>query len=395
MSLFLLTFFLIYGGVHFYASTKVRGAFAPGPAATACIILFLTLMVIAPVLVRVSERGGFETFARCLAYAGYCWMGLLFLFFCVSLAIDLGRLLFYIAGSALHRDLPLAALSDRNAFLAALSCAVCIAVYGYFEALHIRTERVVIESVKIPADRGHITLVQISDAHLGLIVRKERLQRIVGEIRKADPDILISTGDLVDGQIDGLAEMVDALRAIKPKFGKFAVTGNHEYYAGIGQALDFTRKAGFTVLGGEKANVAGIMIAGVNDPAGYQLGIERRVAERELLSQHPPARFTLFLKHRPVVERGSIGLFDLQLSGHIHKGQIFPFSLVTRLFYPIKTGYTQLLNTSAIYVSRGTGTWGPPIRFLAPPEVTVIELVHGNGKPRSLSDLGMNLLRER
>jgi hypothetical protein len=236
-------------------------------------------MVIAPVLVRVSERGGFETFARCLGYSGYVWMGLLFLFFCVSLAIDISRLLLYIVGSALHRDLPLAALSDRNAFLAALSCAVCIAVYGYFEALHIRTERVVIESVKIPAEIGHITLVQISDVHLGLIVRKERLQRIVEEIRKADPDILISTGDLVDGQIDGLAELVDALQEIKPKFGKFAVTGNHEYYAGIGQALEFTRKAGFTVLGGERANVAGIDCRGerpgripVGNRAGWRKG---------------------------------------------------------------------------------------------------------------------------
>lgn len=378
MSLFLLTFFLIYGGVHVYAFIKVRSAFAPGPATSACFILFLLLMVIAPVLVRFTERAGFEVVARILAYVGYCWMGLLFLFFCISLTIDLCRLLLHGAGLVLRKDLSLAVLSDRNAFLASFSCAACIAVYGYFEALHIRTERLVVRSAKIPASVGHITLVQISDVHLGLIVGKERLQRIVREIRKANPDILLSTGDLVDGQIDNLSELADPLREITPKYGKFAVTGNHEYYAGIDHALDFTWKAGFTVLGGENTDVAGITIVGVNDPAGYQLGIERRMAERELLSQHPPDRFTLFLKHRPVVEKGSIGLYDLQLSGHIHKGQIFPFNLVTYLFYPIKTGFSRL-HGSALYVSRGSGTWGAPIRFLAPPEVTVIELVRDNG----------------
>lgn len=378
MSLLLLTFFLIYGGVHIYTFLKVRSAFAPGPITSACFILFLLLMVIAPVLVRFTERAGFEAFARILAYVGYCWMGLLFLFFCVSLTIDLCRLLLHATGLVLHRDLSVAVLSDRNAFLASFSCAVCIVVYGYFEALHVRTERVVMVSAKIPADIGHITLVQISDVHLGLIVREERLKRIAREIRKANPDILLSTGDLVDGQIDNLAGLVDMLREIKPKYGKFAVTGNHEYYAGIDQTLDFTRKAGFTVLQGEKTDVAGITIAGVSDPTGYQLEVERRVAERDLLSRHSPERFTLFLKHRPVVEKGSIGLFDLQLSGHIHKGQIFPFNLVTYLFYPIKTGFSRL-HGSALYVSRGTGTWGAPIRFLAQPEVTVIELVRDNG----------------
>ncbi|HKZ17475.1 MAG TPA: hypothetical protein VJ161_08435 [Geobacteraceae bacterium] len=109
------------------------------------------------------------------------------------------------------------------------------------------------------------------------------------------------------------------------------------------------------------------------------MGTGRTVAEKDLLRQLPNSRFTLFLKHRPVVEKGSAGLFDLQLSGHIHKGQIFPFNLVTRLFYPVKTGFSHLQGNAALYVSRGTGTWGPPVRFLAPPEITVIDLVHGPG----------------
>lgn len=86
--------------------------------------------------------------------------------------------------------------------------------------------------------------------------------------------------------------------------------------------------------------------------------------------------FVLLLKHRPLVDKGALGLFDLQLSGHVHKGQIFPFSIITALYYPTQAGFANLPRGSELYVSRGTGTWGPPIRFLAPPEVTVIDLVH-------------------
>jgi predicted MPP superfamily phosphohydrolase len=100
----------------------------------------------------------------------------------------------------------------------------------------------------------------------------------------------------------------------------------------------------------------------------------REVPERQLLSGLPKDKFTLFLKHRPDVEQSSEGLFDLQLSGHAHKGQLFPFTLVVRLVFPRIAGLYQLSSGSWLYVSRGTGTWGPPIRFLAPPEITVIDL---------------------
>jgi hypothetical protein len=378
MSLFLLTFFLIYGGVHVYTFVRVRSALAPGPAASACFILFLLAMVIAPILVRITEKAGMEEAAQGLAYAGYCWMGLLFLFFSASIAIDLYRLMMYSAGLVMRKNFSAGIPSDRTTFFAALVYAVCIAVYGYYEALNIRTQRLVVKSPKIPAEVGHITLVQISDVHIGLIVREERLQRIVREIRAADPDILVSTGDLVDGQINGLTQLVDALRDIKPKYGKYAVTGNHEYIAGITQAMEFTRKAGFKVLHREVAEVAGISIAGVDDPAGFRSGLVVKTEEAELLAAVPRSRFTLLLKHRPALDSGSAGLVDLQLSGHIHGGQIFPFNLVTRLFYPVETGCSRLDSNAVLYVSRGTGTWGPPIRFLAPPEVTVIELVHGD-----------------
>jgi uncharacterized protein len=103
--------------------------------------------------------------------------------------------------------------------------------------------------------------------------------------------------------------------------------------------------------------------------------MEKAVSEKELLENLPRDRFTLFLKHQPRMEKSSSGLFNLQLSGHTHKGQIFPFTILVRLIFPTIAGDYDLGNGSLLHVSRGTGTWGPPIRFLAPPEVTVIELV--------------------
>jgi len=375
MSFFLLIFFLLYGGMHCYAFRRITTALTFPVPLRVCLALFMSAMVVMPMAVRLTEKGGFERAAIVMAHSGYAWMGLLFLFFCASITIDLCRVLLRLAGHLAGKEMPLIAISGFNAFLLAGACSLIIAIYGYTEALDIRTERVVVASRKIPADIGRITVVQISDVHLGLIVGKERLDRIVGEIRKANPDILVSTGDLVDSQIDGMTAMAAALRELKPRFGTYAVTGNHEYYAGISRALEFTRKAGFTVLGGDSRDVAGIRLAGVADPVAWRMGAGGADQEKTALANHSSGQFTLLLKHRPTVEKGSMGHFDLQLSGHTHQGQIFPFTMVTRLLYPLTSGLTNLAGGGSLYVSRGTGTWGPPIRFLAPPEITVIELV--------------------
>jgi len=378
MSLFLLSFILIYGGTHLYFFLKLKAAFPPGTLCALLLGFFLLLMVISPMLVRVLEKEGMETSARMMAYTGYLWMGFLFLFLSASLILDFYHLLLHAAGYLSHRDFSHLILSKRLALALPLAWGVGTAVYGYFEALNIRTERRVIETPKIPRSVGKLTIVQISDVHLGLIVRRERLERIISEIKAASPDILVSTGDLVDGDINRMTGLAELLNEVRPRFGKFAVTGNHEIYAGIKQAIEFTEKAGFKVLRGESVIAGGLVnIAGLDDPMLERVNHKTPVSERALLEGMPHDKFTLFLKHRPAVEQNSLGLFDLQLSGHVHKGQLFPFNLLTHLFYPVRTGYSLFSHGSALYVSRGTGTWGPPIRFLAPPEVTVIELRYG------------------
>lgn len=375
MRLFLLVFFVIYGSFHVYAFLRARAGFTLSRGAWIFIALFMLIMVLAPVLIHMSEKAGYSSFARFLSFVGYLWLGVLFLFVSFSLVIDMYRIMVHLGGIVLSHKLSALMVPPRQAFLIPLIVSLAIACYGYFEARDIRTEKIVIKTNKIRPETGKIRIVQISDVHVGLIVRDERLKTILSKVKEAEPDILISTGDLVDGELNDLDGLVNLFSEISPRFGKFAVTGNHEFYAGLTQALAFTRKAGFTVLRGEHRNIQGILnIAGIDDMTAEYFG-ERIIPEEDLLASVDSGLFTIFLKHRPLISRKSLGLFDLQLSGHVHKGQIFPFSIITGLYYETQSGFAKLSSNASLYVSRGSGTWGPPIRFLSPPEVTVIDLV--------------------
>ncbi|MRR05694.1 MAG: metallophosphoesterase [Deltaproteobacteria bacterium] len=377
MSLFLVTFFFLYGGMHYYAYRKIGSAVSLTFPAACLLVVFMLIMVLAPLLVRLLEREGFDAIAVPFAFAGYLWMGFLFLFIVFMLAVDLSRFLVRAGGLFFQQDFS-GILSDQQAFFVAMIFSLGASLYGYREAQAIRLEKVVVPTTKLPPTIKSFRIVQISDVHLGLIVQEQRLQKIIREIEKAQPDVLVSSGDLLDGQTDGLTALAVALGKVQPRFGKIAVAGNHEFYSGIDGFLQFMKRAGFSVLRGEMQDVAGLVtVVGVDDPAGTRQGYGK-IREEDLLRKTPNGRFVLLLKHRPVVAKESVGLFDLQLSGHVHKGQIFPFELMTYLFYPVKTGLSRIMESANLYVSRGAGTWGPPIRFLAPPEVTVIDLVNNS-----------------
>jgi len=375
MTLFLLIYFSIYGGIHLYAFLKLKRGFALGLPADLILGIFMILMVVAPILVRISERHGYEALARGLAYIGFTWMGLLFIFISVSFFFDIYRLLHFLARMLTRSPLENFTLSLRNFCTLAMLFSFAAVIYGYFEALHIRTEHVTVKTSKIPEKIGRFRVVQISDVHLGLIVGKSRLKRILRKVEDARPDILVSTGDLVDGQMDDLEMLTDMFQKIPAQYGKFAITGNHEFYAGLDRALAFTKKAGFTILRGEGLTVSDLLtVVGVDDPARKRYFPDPAASEKALLEKMPREKFTLFLKHQPIISSGSLGRFDLQLSGHTHKGQIFPFNLVTKFYYRMHTGLSKVNGDALLYVSRGSGTWGPPVRFLSPPEVTVIDI---------------------
>jgi predicted MPP superfamily phosphohydrolase len=371
----LAVFLLLYAGMHVYAFAKIQAALSPDRTVALLVAAWLALMTALPLMVWRWEKHGWHFLTRIGAWVGYCWMGFLFLFFWIALAFDGYQALSPDIAAALHRQSDSLSLSDSSAFVAAVLLAAGAAVYGYFEARAIRVEHIRLRTTKLPPSVGRVNIVQISDLHLGALVGARRLRPVLARIQALQPDMLVSTGDLLDGQADQLDGLTQLFGAIAPRFGKYAVTGNHEFFAGIDRALDFTARAGFVVLRGESVTtVGGITVAGVDDPAGTWMGATVRVDEKRLLSALPHERFTLLLKHQPIVGHECAGLFDLQLSGHTHQGQIFPFGLIVRIAYRARSGLTSLMPHGHLYLSRGTGTWGPPLRVLAPPEITLIEI---------------------
>ena len=383
MKLFLYSFLTVYGSMHLYVFIRFLQAFKPSRYFSTMAFLFMGLATAAPILARLCEHAGRETLARFMAWGSYCWMGFIFILVSILITLDIFR--FVVA--AFSRMRGCGALNINRLQLScelALILAIIISIYGFFEARSIRTERVTIRTAKISPTVNHIRIAQISDVHLGFMVQENRLKKILDIVKMEEPDILVSTGDLFDGRLSrwektsNYQPLSDLFASVKPPYGKFAITGNHEYYMGPDFALDITRACGFQILRNEYVTLSnGLTIGGCDDPVWERTSKSPTddSAETQLLRSIPPDSFLVYLKHRPTVATQNNGLFDLQLSGHTHHGQIFPFYLLTKLQYPYCSGTTYLANGSIVHVSRGTGTWGPPIRFLAPPEVTIIDIV--------------------
>lgn len=380
MSRFLTIFLSLYTVMHAVFYFRVKALLPERRVFHVLFILFLLAMIVAPVVSRLLERSGYGAGAKYLAVVAFNWTGFIFIAFCgalLMLAVDVCLRAVNYLGAA---GLPLPVGKPPALALVAVVLALCC--YGYLEARSIKTERIRIETTKLPSGTERLKIVQISDVHIGLLTQRAVLRRIADAVAAENPDVVVSTGDFVDGMNGRHSDVAALFHRIGARFGKFAVTGNHEFYIGLDQAAEFTRRAGFTLLRGEAVTVGAVLnIVGVDDPA-----VRSTSDEAALLSSVREELFTILLKHRPWIAEGSPGRFDLQLSGHTHGGQIFPFKFLVARQYPMPTGAAALQNGAVLYTSRGSGTWGPQIRLWSPPEVTAIELVRKNppsGHPAS------------
>jgi predicted MPP superfamily phosphohydrolase len=355
-----------YGGLHYYAYRKLRALF---PAHRRAIVAMLVpLWASLFVSVFFTWQNGAPTLAVPLAWLSFTWMGLVFLFFMLSAPIDLLSMLARVAGcDAVRARL---ALPRRTVIVGAIT--VAIAAHGLAAAHRYDIDRVTLASSKLTTA---LRIAHISDLHLGLLSDERYLQRMVDDINALRPDLIVVTGDLVDMQLDRLDGLSAKLATLSARLGKYAVYGNHEAFAGIAASRAFIERAGFTVLSNSGVTVANaVNLLGVDDPGVAGRVTTSSMNEAALLARFRNGLFTVLLKHQPVVAKESRGLFDLQLSGHTHGGQIFPFRFLTSLVYQAPIGLSEVAPDSWLYVSRGVGTWGPPMRVLAPPEITLLEL---------------------
>jgi len=367
MLTFMTVALLVYGSMHLYALGKVWIALPHSPGLSLGLTLAGVVLTFSPMIVWYMERQGWHGVTDAASWVIYTWMGFLFLFFCIGLTFDLSHTL----ARLLHLRWP---LNDLQSLKAIGLLTLAVLCYGLFEARQIRIEEVKITTPKLAS--GRVTLAQVSDMHLGRMMEGAFLERVLTKVREIDPDILVATGDIVDGHGDGLDTLARQFKSYTPRLGAYAVIGNHEHYIGLDHSLRFLRNSGLTVLRGESARVGGILLVGVDDPSSREPNQPIRVDPREALATATANDFIVLLKHQPVVENDTP--FDLQLSGHTHGGQIFPFIYLSRMVYSIRPGLTRLADGRRVYVSRGTGTWGPPIRLLAPPEITLITIESSN-----------------
>jgi len=375
--IFLSLFFILYSLLHTYFYRKLIKAVSLKGFWKKALLFFLLLMIVSPVLLNVPAHYGNRLLITGIAYIAYLWMGALFLFFVVQLTIDiLGhsiRVLSMISVPALHTFMP----GHRARFLITWLLVMGITLYGIFEAANIKVEKISFDTTKPLPGGDRFRIVQISDVHLSTINGVRSADRIVKTIKEMEPHILVCTGDLIDRGLGDQEEIEALFRNLEPPYGKYAVTGNHEFYSGITEAAEFMKKSGFKLQRDEGHIIGGLVyLAGVDDTTGKQYGSNPSIEEPRILKRGPRGLLTILLKHRPRIHEKSIGAFDLQLSGHTHKGQIFPFNIITSLSFPYHSGLFKVGKHAHLYVSRGTGTWGPPLRFLSPPEITLIEFHH-------------------
>lgn len=304
----------------------------------------------------------------------YHWLALLGMLAIFCLARDMLHLAAWAVDAATGAGAA-RVMAARWTFAAALLAGVAGYVYALHEANNPRIVKVTVKTPLLPEGRERLRIVAFSDPHVTRSTSPAWLGRLVGLVNDQDPDIVAVLGDLVDDRLADREDLADILAGLRAREGKFAVHGNHEVYDGLPQAEQFIARCGLTLLRGEVATAGGIDVVGVDDRH-----IKDRTPPAEAVRRADADRFVLLLLHQPETPRAAWGWFDLQLSGHTHGGQIWPVSLATRRVYGHSQGMTALPpgdgpKASRLFVSNGVGTLGPPVRFLAPPEIVVVDLI--------------------
>jgi uncharacterized protein len=375
----LVNLLLISGLFHLYIAVRIVPALDGTGlgVATAALLVVSALMTPMGMLARRFLR---PPASDRLAAAGLFFMGL----FSSLLVATLLRDVLLLAARLVHAAWPglfsIDALSLSSA-LAVLAVAVVATLVGLWNARRIaRVVHVDVPVRGLPDALHGFSIVQISDVHVGSTIRQRYVQGIVDAVNQLDADVVAITGDLVDGSVAELRDHVAPLSTLASRHGSFFVTGNHEYYSGVLPWMAELQRLGIKVLhnehvvierGGEK-----LVLAGVTDFGGRHFHETHRSDPQAALAGAPAdARAKVLLAHQPrtAADAASAG-FDVQLSGHTHGGQFLPWNFFVRLQQPFTAGLHRL-DELWVYVSRGTGYWGPPKRFGAPSEITKLRLI--------------------
>lgn len=316
-------------------------------------------------------------FTERLTLVGAFWLAAMFYFILILALMDAVRLM-----DRLFKFIP-GVIKTNPAFVPGLGVFVLTLVaaivgYGYWNA---KTPRIIHYDLTITKRAGNLDklhVVMVSDVHLGTIIHNGRLTQLTEMIKNLNPEIVLFAGDVIDENIEVVAEkqMAQSFRQLRPKFGIYTVLGNHEYIGGhAGEIISYLQAAGVKVLQDDYVKVGdAFYIVGRDDRSGQRFTGRPRLSLSEIMQGVDISRPVILLDHQPVnLEESRQNGADLQLSGHTHRGQLFPNHLITERLYEIDWGYLRKDDLQVI-VSSGYGTWGPPIRVGNSPEIVDISI---------------------
>jgi uncharacterized protein len=364
--------------LHFYIGARLVPALG-GPWSAAALALLLAVSAFLVPMGMLARRYAKPPVSDTLAAVGLAFMGLFSSLLVLTFLRDLALLLLRIASLGAPAAIPLSAIAHASAVAVPL-VALALTLIGFWNAR--RTAGVVTVEVPmagLPDALQGFRIVQISDIHVGPTIRRRYIEAIVEAVNRLKPDLVAITGDLVDGSVPELSAHVAPLTRLLSKHGTFFVTGNHEYYSGVLPWLAELKRMGITVLHNEHVVIergdAKLVLAGVPDYSAGHFDESHRSNPRQAIAGAPKSAANVLLAHQPrsAAAAAQAG-FDLQLSGHTHGGQFWPWNFFVKFQQPFTAGLYRM-GRMWIYVSRGTGYWGPPKRFGAPSEITELKLV--------------------
>ncbi len=379
--------------LHVYIALRlVPPILAASPAAAGLLLLALTVSAATIPLPFVGLWTRGETLSRAWQWLGLLAMGWFSSMAVLTLLRDAGLILTWLAQAAAGLAVDWRSVGRWSAFAIPLMATASSAI-GFFNARRTApVKRVDVPITGLPAAFEGFTIAQLSDLHVGPTIRRGYIQRIVDRVNRLEPDAIAITGDLVDGTVAALRPHIAPLADLRARHGTFAVTGNHEYYAGAPAWVAELRRLGMRVLMNEHVLIAAtgagaaqndeeiddatLVLAGVTDFNAAHFDAAQASDPVAALAGAPSGATTrVLLAHQPRSAPAAMAAgFQLQLSGHTHGGQFFPWNLAVPLQQPFTAGLN-MLGGMWVYTSRGTGYWGPPKRFGAPSEITLLRLV--------------------
>jgi predicted MPP superfamily phosphohydrolase len=318
-----------------------------------------------------------------LAWVAYTWLGFALYLFLLAALGDAGRLIARLVGA--FPDDPGRRLALARALAVVVGAGAAVIGLGGLAnvARGFEVRRVRVPLARLPRSASGYCIVQLTDVHVGPTLGKAFVERMVRETNALAPDLIAITGDLVDGTVTQLRELVEPLGELRARDGVYFVTGNHEYYSGADEWIAHLATLGIRVLRNERIPIRDAFdLAGVDDTSAHRMLAHHGQDVTKALAGRDRARAVVLLAHQPkAITEARRSDVDLQLSGHVHGGQLVPFNWLARLDQPFIAGLHRV-GATWIYVSMGTGYWGPPMRVGSRAELTRIELYSGDSLPR-------------